>query len=115
MSGNQREYYGFVLYLTSFLGLILYVLWSYFDLFSIAPNPILAVTVPIWIVGLIPFTIIVFSSVNLMNTPSFDSLDLFVDRYTNELTYSSRLVDESMVPILQDVPLDIVNDCWSHK
>jgi phosphatidylinositol N-acetylglucosaminyltransferase subunit P len=114
MSGNQREYYGFVLYLVSFLSLILYILWSFFDLFPVAPNQILAITVPIWIVGLIPFLIILYSGVNLIKTPPFDSINLYVDQYTNELQFSDRLLDQNRIPPLQDVPLDIVNQCWTR-
>ena len=102
----KTEYYGFVLYTTTWFSLLIYIS-------SVFYSPIyLYISIPIWIISFIPFSILLYNSVNLINTPCLDSLDVFIDEYQKQLVYSERIYDPEMVPILQDVPIDIVNECW---
>ena len=119
----EREYYGFVLYLSSFAGFIMYLIWG------LVPDSILrsygityypsrhwAIIIPIWIAGLIPFTILVYTSLNLLKTPDFDSFDLLTDDYSiTEISESQlcKILQDDSIPDLQDVPLNVVNRCWS--
>ena len=118
----EREHYGFVLYLSSFAIFILYLFWSLTPdnvLRSLGityyPSRYWAIVLPIWVSGLIPFAILVHTSLNMINTPSFDDFDLLTDDYSNtELTEKDikKILEDDAIPDLQDVPLNIVNQCW---
>ena len=103
------EYYGFVLYTSTW-----FILGIYISSIFYSPHH-LAIAIPIWIISLIPFSILMYNGTNLINTNDFDSLHMFIDEHQKQLIYSKRLCDPDMVPVLQDVPIDVVNQCWSLK
>ncbi|KAI8901675.1 PIG-P [Globomyces pollinis-pini] len=120
----MREFYGFVLYLTTFLVSILYLCWSFLSdsvLHSIGityyPSRTWAIVVPFFIVSLIPFTILVFTANNLMKTPSLNQIEVLTDQHARMMSLNSiaKILDPSSIPDLEDVPLNVVNKCWKHE
>jgi hypothetical protein len=74
------EYYGFVMYLISFVAFGIYLIWAYVPdeiLHSLGityyPNRYWALAMPVWIMTFVWFVFISFMTINMMNTPSFDS------------------------------------------
>ena len=119
----EREYYGFVLYLSSFAAFIMYLIWG------LVPDQILrsfgityypsrhwSIIIPVWVAGLIPFSILIYTSLNLIKTPNFEDFELLTDDYSVTEMNSSQLkkvLEDESIPDLQDVPLNVVNRCWS--
>ncbi|KAI8370173.1 PIG-P-domain-containing protein [Choanephora cucurbitarum] len=75
------EYYGFVMYLSSFVVFGIYILWAYLpdgvlDQLGITyyPSRYWALAIPIWLMTFVWFIFLSFMAINLMNTPSFDSI-----------------------------------------
>jgi phosphatidylinositol glycan class P protein len=121
---SSREYYGFVLYITTIVFLYIYFIWVIFgetlDVLGFQfPNRKWALVVPIWIVGLIPFTIMVFYGKTLIQTRDLDSIDLLTDNsakiFMGDEKSIEKILNDSKIPALQDVPLSIVNQCWRHE
>ena len=127
MKEFKREYYGFVLYLISIsclgisLNLVIYLLWAFIpdqllmQISTYYPPKYLAIVVPVWIVGLIPFTILMFTSYNLLNTPPWTSFDYITDEHARCMTLDrdnlEKMMDPVYVPELQDVPIMLANRC----
>ncbi|KAI8645176.1 PIG-P-domain-containing protein [Parasitella parasitica] len=72
------EYYGFVMYLSSFVALGIYLIWAYVPdeiLHSLGityyPNRYWALAIPIWLMTFVWFIFISFMTINLMNTAPF--------------------------------------------
>lgn len=70
--------------------------------------------------ALIPFTICCFVSTNMIHTKPWDSLELIVDDRADVLDLTTlspeafdRLTRDDLVPENLDIPLSIVNKCWS--
>ncbi|KAI9090558.1 PIG-P [Phlyctochytrium arcticum] len=118
-----REYYGFVVYLASFVAFGAYLCWA------ILPDEVLhavgiyyyptrwwAIVFPIYILGLIPFTLLMFNGINLWRTPSLSSYYTLADEKTPimELPPSEaklrKLMSEDSIPEIEDVPISIVNE-----
>ncbi|ORY39388.1 PIG-P protein, partial [Rhizoclosmatium globosum] len=83
-----RETDGFVLYLASFLALLVYLIWALVPDSTLAawhvtyyPQKYWAAVLPVWIIGLIPFTICMFTAVNLLNTPPLHSKSTLTDEH----------------------------------
>ncbi|KAI9205091.1 PIG-P [Polychytrium aggregatum] len=124
-----REYYGFVLYLTSFIVLALYLLWMFipdpiWESMGIYyyPNKYWGLAVPLWILMLIPFTLAAYTGINLVRTDPLDSFNTVSDEHQNLFELSSEpdrrkvldFLDPSAaqslgVPRLQDIPVSLVN------
>lgn len=112
------EYYGFVMYLVSFVVLGIYLIWAYVPdeiLHSLGityyPSRYWALAVPVWIMTLVWFIFISFMSINLMNTAPFDSFTCITDEHANILTSSPNQKEhpEDYIPELHDIPISIVN------
>ncbi|KAH8551498.1 PIG-P-domain-containing protein [Umbelopsis sp. PMI_123] len=112
------EYYGFVMYLVSFVALGIYLIWAYVPdevLHSLGityyPSRYWALAIPIWIVTLVWFIFISFMSINLMNTAPFDSFTCITDEHANVLTSAPSQKDhpEDYIPELHDIPISVVN------
>ncbi|KAK6098010.1 hypothetical protein MT418_002084 [Batrachochytrium dendrobatidis] len=78
-----------------------------------------ALTIPLWILGLIPFTLVVFTATNLLNTPPFQSFMTLTDKHARTMALTSdglnRVLKPELIPALEDVPIALVNRCWSHE
>eukprot|EP00842_Homolaphlyctis_polyrhiza_P003167 jgi/Hompol1/3851/HPOL_006784-RA len=121
-----REYYGFVLYMASFVAVVLYCVWAVFPDEALEhigityyPSRHWALVCPLWTLGLIPFTLLMFTGANLVKTPPLDELCTLADQHATVLALHdtqaiTRIVDRRRVPELQDVPVWLVNRCWLH-
>ncbi|KAI8915789.1 PIG-P [Gorgonomyces haynaldii] len=119
---STREYYGFVLYLSSILLLLIYLFLVFVPdpilrSFHITyyPSKLILIGLPIWITGLIPFTIVVYTAHNLTNTPPPDSLLWMTEEKAPMMKFTvsnlDRIMNYDLIPHLEDVPLDLVNKC----
>ncbi|KAH6573092.1 hypothetical protein BASA62_003126 [Batrachochytrium salamandrivorans] len=120
-----REYYGFVIYLSSILALLIYCAWAVLPDKALRgigityyPSRHWALVVPIWILGLIPFTLMMFTAINLLNTPTFESFKTLTDEHARMMSLTSdsldRILQPQLIPKLEDVPITLVNRCFSH-
>ncbi|RIA94172.1 PIG-P-domain-containing protein [Glomus cerebriforme] len=114
------EYYGFVLYLSSFIAFVIYLLWAYLPdeiLISLGityyPDRYWALALPVWSFVLVLFIYAAFISINFLNTKSFDSYNTITDDYANVGQNLSQLsgITDDFVPELHDIPIGIVNAC----
>ncbi|KAJ3301406.1 hypothetical protein HDV03_000875 [Kappamyces sp. JEL0829] len=138
-----REYYGFVLYLSSFLALFLYLAWAFLDEailedllgWTWIPFQPWSILVPLYIMAWIPFTIVFYTATNLQNTLAFDDPHLLTDpkvvaasltigalvflTQAHLMSWSAsnldRILDWDQIPELEDVPISVVNKCWSRS
>ncbi|KAI9027610.1 PIG-P-domain-containing protein [Phycomyces nitens] len=112
------EYYGFVMYLASFVVFGLYLIWAYvpdriFHKLGITyyPNQYWALAIPIWIMTFVWFIFVSFMSYNLMNTAPLDSYACITDDHANmmeaPLSLDNRPSD--WMPELHDLPIGLVN------
>ncbi|CAG8453414.1 21860_t:CDS:2 [Cetraspora pellucida] len=76
------EYYGFVLYLLSFIAFAIYLLWAYLPkevLESLGityyPDRYWALALPVWSFVLVIFIFVAFISINFLNTAPLDSFN----------------------------------------
>ena len=93
------------------------------------PSKDWSIIIPIYILSLIPFTICLFLAWNLSNTPDWSELDLVVDCRGSVLDLAAstgdateriarsfeRMEREDLIPDLQDIPLAMVNRCWTSS
>ncbi|CAO3624548.1 unnamed protein product [Cunninghamella echinulata] len=119
------EYYGFVMYLASFVVFGLYIIWAYVPdqvLHELGityyPNRYWALAIPIWLMTLVWFIFFSFMIINLMNTPPFDSYDCITDEHANimimeKMSLADRPLD--WMPELYDLPISIVNEYLYHQ
>ncbi|KAI7899846.1 PIG-P-domain-containing protein [Cokeromyces recurvatus] len=84
------EYYGFVMYLSSFVAFGIYLIWAYVPDeilhrlgITYYPSRYWALAIPIWLMTFVWFIFISFMTVNLMNTAPFDSLYCITGKYDN--------------------------------
>ncbi|CAG8589437.1 5980_t:CDS:10 [Ambispora leptoticha] len=114
------EYYGFVLYLASFIAFVIYLLWAYLPdeaLISLGityyPSRYWALALPVWTFVLILFIYIAFVSINFLNTAPLDSFNTVTDDHANVGQNLSQLsgITDDFVPELHDIPIGIVNAC----
>lgn len=63
--------------------------------------------------GLIPFIIVLLTGLNLFNTISLSSLNNLSDSSAKLLHVNDFVMDT--IPELEDVPLDIANQCLVHE
>ncbi|CAG8451288.1 7893_t:CDS:2 [Funneliformis caledonium] len=114
------EYYGFVLYLSSFIAFVIYLLWAYLPdeiLISLGityyPDRYWALALPVWSFVLSFFLYVVILSINFLNTAPYDSYHTITDDHANigqNLSQLSGITDD-FVPELHDIPIGIVNAC----
>ncbi|KAG0952669.1 hypothetical protein G6F57_003893 [Rhizopus arrhizus] len=111
------EYYGFVMYLTSFVAFGLYLIWAY------VPDPILhslgityypdrywALAIPVWLMTVVWFIFTSFMAINLMNTAPFDSYHCITDEHANIMCLENqRMVDQpsDWIPELHDISIGL--------
>ncbi|KAI8906999.1 PIG-P [Powellomyces hirtus] len=121
-SSEFREYYGFVVYLTSFVAFATYLVWALCSDEVINglgvyyyPTRWWALVLPVYILGLIPFTILMFTGTNLYRTPPLTSFDTISEEKAKVLAFPldahklKKLASEDSIPEIEDIPLSIVN------
>ncbi|RHZ50274.1 hypothetical protein Glove_502g17 [Diversispora epigaea] len=118
------EYYGFVLYLLSFIAFVIYLLWAYLPddvLESMGityyPHRYWAVALPVWSFVFVLFIFAAFISINFYNTAPLDSFNTITDDQSVVKQNFSQLseITNDFVPELHDLPIGIVNVCLYQK
>jgi phosphatidylinositol glycan class P protein len=107
-----QEYYGFLIYLLSFLVVGIYLIWAF------VPDTILlqmgvhyltdkywAVVWPAWHFISLVFVYILFNAYNMSQTPTFDSYYTITDEHAH---IESWIMNEQD-PTLHDLPINVVN------
>ncbi|KAK4517799.1 uncharacterized protein ATC70_001144 [Mucor velutinosus] len=113
------EYYGFVMYLASFVAFGIYLIWAYVPdeiLHSLGityyPSRYWALAIPIWLMTFVWFIFISFMTINLMNTAPFNCLDCITDEHANVMHLDNEVVSDrpsDWIPELYDIPIGLVN------
>ncbi|KAI8367499.1 PIG-P-domain-containing protein [Radiomyces spectabilis] len=112
------EYYGFVMYLASFVVLGIYLIWAYVsdDILhglgiTYYPNRYWALAVPIWLMTVVWMIFFSFMAINLMNTAAFDSYACITDEHANVMQMQCPHAErpEDWMPELHDIPISLVS------
>ncbi len=111
-----------MLYLGSYLLLFLYLIWAatnaqvWKKLPWTPPLASWAIALPLWIVGLIPFTILMYMGSNLRSTPNWQDPCQLTDKkalvFRPTPENIGRILNPEQIPEMEDVPIGLVNQCW---
>ncbi|EGC28570.1 hypothetical protein DICPUDRAFT_12291, partial [Dictyostelium purpureum] len=108
--------YGFVYWIATFLGYILYLLWAFIPESVLSnlgvhyyPSKYWAVAIPVYLIVCIMFGLVVYFCINLIITEPLESFNTFKDQYSQEADHSFGYLPES-IPPLEDIPIGVVNE-----
>lgn len=104
----ERAIYGFVLYLGSFICLVLYICWAFIPDpwlhsvgFTYYPQKYWAVALPAYVIVLVLLGYFTYIASVFINTPSLDSLSIVTDEYA--LSADDKPLPQDAIPPLYDI------------
>jgi len=111
-----RAIYGFVLYLGTYFGFGVFILWAFLPERWLAefgiiylPQRYWVLAGPIYLCVTLLFTVIVYVAYNFMCTPSLDSIYTITDGHARYSTAITSKTTSGVVPPLADIHISVVN------
>ncbi|KAL3862424.1 hypothetical protein ACJMK2_008390 [Sinanodonta woodiana] len=110
----ERAIYGFVLYLTAYVGFVVYLVWAYvpdqwLDAVGLSywPQKYWAIAMPCY--SCVAFLLMypLYLGYVFLNTPTLDSMDNITDDYSPKVSPGS--LPEGAIPLIGDLSISEVN------